>query len=210
MSNIDKVRTLTVPTFFLCGRNDRSIPSRHTDRLFAACSAPIKVLHSAEYGGHLDSHEADDLYFDKLKNFIDAAKAESNRQLDAESRESLGMTLAERDQGGDKKSVEALKTHVNRAFLLVLLCTTVYTTLAISRHPRGKRHTTGVSSLPAGLAEATEQLVDYPHMEEQSSGALRNWEFVDDELPLHGHLNRAEPGELAELTEPAMLDKLHA
>ncbi|CDI87364.1 hypothetical protein EPH_0025640 [Eimeria praecox] len=48
MSNIDKVRTLKVPTLFLCGRKDQSIPPEHTDRLFEVrAGSPYPELREA-------------------------------------------------------------------------------------------------------------------------------------------------------------------
>ncbi|CDJ46659.1 hypothetical protein, conserved [Eimeria brunetti] len=222
MSNIDKVRKLKVPTLFVAAEHDMAINPQHTNRLYEACSSPIKRLQTITWGGHEGYYAYQpEIYTQAIQSFIDEAeagtsvslaedtpKASPDNYLRADDGASVVNTQEVSNEERDKKDDLLLRTQVKATAVLVALCILTYATFAISRRGRTARSTGGGLLGDMELFAVEGQQSYYPFTEKKSPGFMRNWKLSDDESMLDSDpFSKAAAGDdkTAELEVPKQL-----
>ncbi|CDI79338.1 hypothetical protein, conserved [Eimeria acervulina] len=203
MENIEKIRNVKVPTFFVGGTNDKDVPPEHTEQLFQECGAPKKWLKMVEGGTHLHCYGwAVEGWQEDMIDFIRTAREysgeepaargtykPSDKHLDAEDGKSVDSTLTERDEG-DNKADGPLSSRVSRAAAILVLCIIAAATTAIIRHGKAKSPATR-GPWREQQDESTLQQLDEPSHDDKYLNATRDWTLFDDESVASSHLYSA-------------------
>lgn len=87
-------QSVTVPTLFICGKDDKFVPPSHTQQLFDACASDNKKLVWVENARHARSVVTDKQLYEKsidelLAATFDGANLNANEETKAENSESV-------------------------------------------------------------------------------------------------------------------------